>query len=309
MYIWQLSAIQLNEKTLLTGTILEGRSLGGANATTPRGNFLYIIRSYFQSRYSNQQLTIRSKSEELITRTDQKGYFLVLLNKTTAGEFKIIVAGKELEIPQAYPVFFSRPDTNIEVVSDIDDTIILSHTASLLKRVYTILFELPKKREAIVFTHHLLQNLEQQDYRVTYLSKSESNLFGLITSIFQYRDLPEGALLLTPYLKFHQLFKPNKGKTYKLKYLKLLMDHLPDKRFILLGDDSQRDMEVYTSIVGAYADRIVKVYIRQTGFTRNAKQREYWDKLSATGVDAVYFKDSDSVEPEIAQLKSITKSA
>ena len=61
-------------------------------------------------------------------------------------------------------------------------------------------------------------------------------------------------------------------------------------------------MEVYGSIVSEYQDRIIKVFIRQTTFNPNEKQKELWKNLKNTGVDATYFNDEDEAKKEIDKL-------
>ena len=116
---------------------------------------------------------------------------------------------------------------------------------------------------------------------------------------WKFRELSQGPLLLTPFLNFRQLLNPKKGEDYKLNNLRLLINQMPEKKFILLGDDSQRDMDAYTQTIQEYPERIKKVYIRQTRLTRKAVQDEKWNKLLASGVDAVYFRDADEVGEEI----------
>jgi len=102
----------------------------------------------------------------------------------------------------------------------------------------------------------------------------------LITSIFRFNEIPNGALFLTPYLKFKSLFKPKKGN-HKLRFLHQLLTNLPDKNFILIGDDTQKDIDIYTQIVYLFRSQISKVYIRQTGFSTDEIQTKKWEALKA----------------------------
>jgi len=113
--------------------------------------------------------------------------------------------------------------------------------------------------------------------------------------------------MLTPFLNIRQLFHPKKGKDYKLNNLRLIIDHLPGKKFILLGDDTQRDMDVYSQINREYPDRIRKIYIRQTTLKPNIKQIEKWNTLQSTGADAIYFKDTDEIGEEVINEPIETK--
>ncbi len=74
---------------------------------------------------------------------------------------------------------------------------------------------------------------------------------------------------------------------------------MPSKQFILLGDDTQKDMKAYASIAEDFGDRILKVYIRQTGLSRSESQELLWENLKNTGLNAVYFTDEDLPNQEI----------
>ncbi len=299
VYIWQLSAIELNQKTLITGTVLKGRRRLKSNPTTIFGNFFQIIRSYSAEVYGKSEITIQMGRFSETLNTTKNGFFSIMVEEPFDDSISVKIRGKILELPQEYPVLFRQSSSDTEVISDIDDTILLSHTASALKRITTILFFRPKRRRTIAYTHELFKRFQNSGYRICYLSKSESNLFGLITSILKFRELSEGPLLLTPFLSFRQLFNPKKGEDYKLNYLRLLINQMPEKKFILLGDDSQKDMDVYTRAIEEYPEQIKKVFIRQTRLTRKAIQDEKWSRLIASGVDAVYFQDSDEVGQEM----------
>jgi hypothetical protein len=300
-YLWQLNILQLGDKSLVNGTVLTGKRKLRINTSTIAGNFLQVMRSYFHGTYAEKTLTFRMGNfrKELITTG--KGHFSFMADMAPDDDFEIIAGGEVLEVPVHYPAVFRENGTRLEIISDLDDTVMISHTASALKRISTILFYRPKKRKSVAYTHALFRDFQKRSYRITYLSKSESNLFGLITSVLNYRELPQGALLLTPFLKLSQLFDPKKGKDYKLDYLRRIISNVPGKKFILLGDDTQRDMDVYTQVVQGFPGRIRKIFIRQTGLIRKPAQAEKWNRLLATGVEAVYFQDTDEPGEETTE--------
>ncbi|WP_373073684.1 phosphatase domain-containing protein [Zeaxanthinibacter enoshimensis] len=303
IYIWQITALEFTEKVWIEGTVIHGDHKQRKVHATWMGHLIEVLFSYFRKPASGVRLRIRTNTEEQTVKTNRKGRFSCLLDNFMPGEMQLSHQGEILELPGGYPYYFPQNSSSLEVVSDLDDTVLHSHTASALKRIYSILFILPRKRKAVAYTYQLMEWFKQQHIRVTYLSKSESNLFELIYAFINTQELPKGALLLSPYLKLYQLPKPKKGKDYKYNHLKTLLTQQPDKSFILIGDDTQRDMEVYTSIIRNYPGRIQKVFIRQSSFDR--QREDYWQKLQATGVPAIYFKDGDKPGEAIGTLTSI----
>jgi len=178
-----------------------------------------------------------------------------------------------------------------DVISDIDDTIMVSYTADFYKRISTVAFNNPKRRKSILYTYQLLKTLEEQGSRMFYVSKSESNLFGMISSFISHHNFPKGDIFLTPYLRFNQLFR-SKDTRYKEDTINFIITN-SSKNFILIGDDSQMDMDAYAHTVSKFPDRIFRIYIRQTKKNRSRVQLQKWQDLKATGVNVTYFDKSD----------------
>ncbi|MBZ9785968.1 App1 family protein [Psychroflexus sp. CAK57W] len=304
-FLWHFTAVELKDKVLVTGTVLKNETSIDKSPRSILANAWNVLSSYRKKTYKRKSIRIETQSETFTIKTDKKGYFFEILPIGDLYDFKIYDKEQNLlSIDQIHPYHFQKHSTPIEVISDIDDTVIHSHTASALKRIFTILFKRPKRRNKVLFSNALLDYFDENKFRIAYLSKSESNLFGLITAIFRFNEIPMGPLFLTPYIRFKSLFKPKKGK-HKIDFLHQLITNLPDKKFILMGDDTQKDMDIYTAIVNTYKSQIIKVFIRQTTFTVNEIQKEKWDTLSDTGVPCMYFQDDDDINNEILQLSEL----
>jgi len=302
IHIWQLTIIEMSEGVWLEGTAIKGDSKLFRSHSTWMGHLMETLGLYFKKPASHISLEINTGNEECQIETTNKGHFSALLKPFQIENFEMHYKDQKLDYDKEYPHYFKDTASYIEIISDLDDTVLYSHTASVLKRMYNILFILPNKRKPVVFTYELLDWFKHKSTRVIYLSKSESNLFKLISTFMKVQDLPKGPLLLSPYLRYFQLPKPHKGKNYKYNHLKTILSQQPNKQFILMGDDTQRDMEIYTQIVKDFPDRILKVFIRQTRFNRSDAQESLWQNLVASKVEAMYFNDSDSAKKEIDQL-------
>ena len=290
--VWQISALHLNKRTLLSGVLLKGIPFAYDKQLSNFRNLLKVIKSYFIAAYANKEISITSNGKTINTSTDKNGGFSVVVDSLHNGELNVNIAGHEkpLKILQSYPIIFQNTESPFDVISDIDDTIIVSYTADFFKRIGTIAFTSPQKRKTIDFTQKLFEEFKKQDARVFYISKSERNLFAMLTSFIEHNNLPKGNLILTPYLKFSQLFHPKKGRDYKLKNIRFIIENSGNKAFVLIGDDSQRDMEIYTDIANEFPKRVLKIYIRQTKRKILPYQRRMWESLKSTAVPVVYFK-------------------
>lgn len=305
LFIWQITAIELDDTVIVSGTLLDNNKEPQGAKSTVLGNFFDVIGSYFQKQSGAREITFETDDFTIATITNKKGFFSIELPKFSPDEIIITSGKKRLVIPQSYPWYFKQPVQEIELISDIDDTVMVSHTAAALKRIYNILFKSYGQRTAVEFSKNILQKAADRGSRITYLSSNECNLFSLITAVFRCQQLPVGGLLLTPYLLLHQLIRPKKDKDYKMNHLKQLILGQREKKFILLGDDTQDDMEIYARAVELFKDQILKVFIRKTIITPSDKQKEICKKLQDTGVDFTYFKDADTVEKELNYKSSL----
>ena len=309
--VWQLSVLQLDKKTLISGVLLTKPPFSYYKQIGNIRNFINVFKSYFVGVYANKELTIIFKEHCISLKTDGHGSFSTVIDFLIDDipEVAIPERTSPLRIVQSYPIVFPYCTGKIDVISDIDDTIIVSHSSSLFKRIATLAFKAPHNRKSIPFSSSLLNNFEKEGASVFYISKSESNLFGILTAYIHLNSLPQGKLFLTPYLKMSQLLNSKKGVDYKYNNIRLIIENEEEKKFILIGDDSQKDIEVYLRIVEEYPNRIMKVYIRQTKSTLSSSQKRSWSKLNSSTVPFLYFRDEmdQEVLNDIEQLLNVEK--
>ena len=307
--VWQISISHLaNKRTLFKGVILNSAPFKYDKKIGPLRNLVKVIKSYFISVYANKEISITSHGETINTTTDTHGSFQIIAEFQHNGEVKICTQGqnKPLKYLQSYPTTFHETNSAFDVISDIDDTIIVSYTADLFKRVGTLAFKTPHKRKVIEFTQKIFAEFKKLDARIFYVSKSESNLYGMLTAFIELNNLPKGTLFLTPYLKLHQLVNPKKDVNFKIDNIRFLIKNTGNKKYVLFGDDSQRDIEIYTAIAIDFPQRILKIYIRQTKSKILLKQKRMMENLESTGVPINYFRSDDNlhVAQEMTQLKN-----
>ena len=305
-YIWQISVVQLGDKKIFKGVILEGLPSNKKGKVRSVRNFSIVIGSYFKKPYAEKKIILTINKNQYIIKTDKQGGFSLKLDQKIDANFKIITEDQSqpLKIVQTYPVFFKESEYPLNIISDVDDTILVSHTASLWKRVSNLLFVPAHKRKSISYAREILNKISSYNGRIFYVSKSESNLFDMLTTFIENKNLPMGSLTLTPYLRFKQLLSPKKGKDFKERMIRSIMDHSPDKKFILIGDDTQQDIAVYTRIAELFPHQIVKIYIRKTRKNLLGNKKEQMKKLLNLAVSVEYFSGEADPFKEIAFIEN-----
>ena len=302
--VWHISAIHLDNNTILQGVLLAEAPPVSRESSSAFRNMLRVIQSYTLNTYAHEEITILSNARQYKTSTDAQGSFLIQVENPIGDDLQIFTSDEKEPLPilQQYPIIFEQSSCPFEVISDIDDTILVSYSARLIKRLKTLLFTLPTARKTIVYTNELLAALHQKDARIFYVSKSESNLFGIISRFIEHNNLPKGILMLSPYLKFSQLIRGKKGKDYKINLIRRIITGSANKSFFLIGDDSQRDVDVYTQITSEFPGRILKIYIRQTVSGKQGFRKRKLEQLKIIGVPVKYILPDDNVEDEINTL-------
>lgn len=159
--------------------------------------------------------------------------------------------------------------TQYAFISDIDDTVMVSHSATVIRRLNTLLTKHPHRRRtfegaqehysklAVAYTEASVPN------PFFYVSSSEWNLFYDLKSFFTYHKLPQGIFLLSQMKRWFQLFASGQTKhSGKLTRIFRVMEVFPNQKFVLLGDNSQADPEIYAAIADKFPERIFAIYIR-----------------------------------------------
>lgn len=306
--IWQLSIIQFHEKTLVNGVVLKKTPSLYSHKVGRLKNLIKVAKSYLIPVAAHLPIEVSFGDQAYQTKTTAQGSFSLLLENhhQKEPEIRLSNSGELLKTVQNYPVFMHQTPGHFDVISDIDDTILRSYSSDALRRIKTLALTSPYKRKVIGYTRSLFKKFLSQHARVFYVSKSESNLFNLLTSYIRFNGFPEGTLFLTSYLNLFRLFRPQKGRDYKINHIRFIIRNSGEKQFYLLGDDGQRDMEIYLSVVREFPGRIANVFIRQTRSKGNKKQVEMWEKLRQIVPGAVYYRDGDEKKTSFESLLELT---
>lgn len=305
--VWQLSVISQTSKSLIKGVILEKNPFIKKEKISKLEHLLMLIKSYRTKPLKNLELIIKIENKNYFVLTDNYGTFELEIDRSykKKPEISIWFQNNKLDQTQEYPLYFENKNTVIDVISDIDDTILISHTANAFKRIKVLSLVPSYKRKTILLTQKILELINNKPTNVYYVSKSESNLFVILYSFIGENNLPKGVLLLTPYLNFKQLLSGKKGIDFKLNTINFIIKNSLGKKFILFGDDTQKDMEVYTTIVNSFPDKIERIYIRQTKKQLTKQKNRLLNKLKETFPKTIYFNEETDLNLELKEVEKI----
>lgn len=141
-------------------------------------------------------------------------------------------------------VFRFPPRADFLVISDIDDTILLTEVSSMLKMTYNSIFKKFSKRKAIDGTPDLYRLLVQKNGNLgkphfIYLSSSPAFLSRSLKSFMRRYSFPQGTIILKKSLE------TDGHEDHKSGWLKKVAARYPARPIILFGDSGEQDPEIY----------------------------------------------------------------
>lgn len=185
------------------------------------------------------------------------------------------------------------------IISDIDDTFLISHSSNLKKRLYVLLTENAYSRqpfEGVVNHYQALAHAgtnPKEPNPFFYVSSSEWNLYDYIREFSHKNELPKGIFLLSQLKKITQAWKTGQNR-HGTKFFRIarILEAFPSQDFILLGDDSQQDPVIYASITEHFRAQIKAVYLRNV-FHKNEKVvKEAIVRMETAGITVCHFRHS-----------------
>ena len=266
-------------------------------------NLLAVVRLFLVKPYPQALVKVQFGEQVVQTETADDGYFQVVipLNAPVQPGWHTVRAylispTSSASLAESEGQVLIPKRTQFICVSDIDDTFLISHSATIAKRLLVLLTENAHSRmpfEGVVAHYQLLAEAVTGDETANpffYVSSSEWNLYDYILEFSTKNGLPDGVYLLSPIKRLAQLLKTGKGKHLtKGERIRQLIATYPDRRFILLGDDSQQDPIIYASIVDQFPEQIYSVYIRQIKPEHHSRTESLIAGMEAHGVRCCYF--------------------
>lgn len=289
------------------GHVLAGKPVSQSKFTDNiLKNIIHLIRLFFVEPVANVRLQLMWENQALFTTTEKDGFFKFewqSIGSVPAGWHQIIIHlidNKDVILTTGEGKIFVPYSTQYGFISDIDDTVLVSHSSTTGKKLRVMFTKNPRSRKtfADVVKFYNLLALAHTDPETLnpffYVSSSEWNLYDDLNEFFKFNDLPKGAFLLNQIKRWYQLFKTGATKHQgKLIRVKRILDAFPKQRFILLGDNSQSDTDIYVALANKYPDKIVAIYIRNISPEKEQYATNILGTLEDKTIETCLFKHTD----------------
>ncbi|KAI3320452.1 hypothetical protein HD806DRAFT_506416 [Xylariaceae sp. AK1471] len=198
------------------------------------------------------------QSQSRTVMTDDSGHFVTRAALDFVPTHVRVLANEDISCTE--PIEIIEPQ-GVSLISDIDDTIKRSNISLGAKEIFRNTFVRELGDLTIDGVKDWYSSLHDMGVRIHYCSNSPWQLYPVIATYFKLAGLPPGSLHLKRYTGMLQgIFEPVAER--KKGTLEKIMNDFPERKFLLVGDSGEADLEVYTELAVANPGRIKAIFIR-----------------------------------------------
>jgi phosphatidate phosphatase APP1 len=300
---------------LLQARALRQRAFAPVDAALPRWrNLLDAIRRIRSDPLPHANVRVRFMGAEQLLRADDEGFvhrWLAMPTPLAQGRWHpvqfALADGAAAGAPDARAtggVLVPPANARFGVISDMDDTVLQSDVTSFLSAARMVLLENARTRlpfPGVAAFYRALQaaipgapidgTAGAAGNPIFYVSSSPWNLYDVIADFLDAQAIPPGPLMLRDW-DLGPSLRSNKG--HKLARIREVFATYPRLPFLLVGDSTQEDPEIYGALAREHPGRVLAIYIRDVH--RVAERRAAIQTLAAdvqaTGTPLVLADDT-----------------
>jgi len=232
-------------------------------------NIWRTVRQVKGDELKNQTIYALLNGEKFETKGDDEGYFefdITTKQALKTGYEKIVLYIKGNSDADETDVTIIGEEPLVGIISDFDDTMIVSDVTNKLKLGYNTVFKNYKQRTVVPtmgerFQKILAQNPKDVPSTLFILSGSPQQLFFAVEDFLAFHHFPKHTLILK---KAHGDHKDplTDQFAYKTEKIERLIKLYPNMRWVMFGDSGEKDAEIYKFIKKKYPKKVISYHIR-----------------------------------------------
>ena len=235
-------------------------------------NLYHMLRRWCTPERPYSLVQISAGGEAVAKRTDREGYFEIDLPVASVISDELLIELPESEVsPSAtWPLECPARDPDLVILSDVDDTVLVTHAGKILSMLATTLLGNALTRQLFPGVVELYRHLRRGPRPdaghlnpLAYVTSSPYNLHGLLHHVFELNGLPSGPFFMTDWGLDEDKWLKRSHRDHKLDAIRQIFSWYPDKPTIFLGDTSQHDVPIYIEAALAHPDRVAMILIHQ----------------------------------------------
>ena len=221
-------------------------------------------RNFVGVPVEDAQVNVRIGEQSLDVQADRSGVIDVVVDVDLEPGWHRIGLSAEGSAVATALVFVVDPETTFGVVSDIDDTVMVTALPRPLLAAWHTFVVNEHGRATTPGMPVLYERLTTRysGAPLIYLSTGAWNVAPSLTRFLSRNLYPAGALLLTDWGPTADRWFRS-GREHKRSSLERLAREFPQVKWLLIGDDGQHDESIYGEFVKEHPDNVAAVCIRQ----------------------------------------------
>jgi phosphatidate phosphatase APP1 len=206
---------------------------------------------------------------------DEEGFVDVVLSPTSLPadaawhdvRLELILPASETPVTAVGSVLVPPATAGFGVISDLDDTVIQTNVGNLLRMARTVFLSNARTRVAFPGVSAFYRALQSDGAGggfnpLFFVSSSPWNLYDLLMEFLMLSRIPLGPMILRDWGLSERGLLPTVHRGHKLEAIRAILDAYAPLPFLLIGDSSEQDPEIYAEVVAQYPGRIKAIYIR-----------------------------------------------
>lgn len=252
---------------VVEGRLVERHVSAPADPSDSRAyNLWRNARLFFNDERQQQPVRLRLSGYAGETRSDGEGYFRIAEKTSLASGWhelraeggKTSAQGRLLVVP---------PENRLGLISDLDDTILISEVTNKRRLLANTFLKNATQRQAVpgmaeLYGRVMAHNPQPAAAPLFYLSASPRQMHDAISEFLGRNAFPPGVLITKRVSNDHSSEPLLDQFNYKIHKIEEIFARLPWVRFVLVGDDGERDPEIYDWVREHYPERVVDIWIR-----------------------------------------------
>ena len=212
-------------------------------------------------------VTLKVDSKTFQTTTDDEGYFDFSLSfppKTLQpGEPITLYLTRQPGVKASCRAFILTDTKQTGIISDFDDTVIISNVTRKLNFLNQLLLKNYKQREAVPGMAKRFKMILQNspDKPLFFITGSPKQLTYTIHRFLDYHHFPKRTLI-TKKVHGKNAYPLFKQHGYKTLQIERIIKLYPNINWVLFGDSGEEDTKIYLDIARKYPAHIKEIYIR-----------------------------------------------
>lgn len=270
--------------------VLQGRVLSAVRRNAPDPdqsrwtNFKEMASLFFTSEVAD----VPVQAQNITARSNAEGYVTLKVPRPENAAGWLSVDAELAEAPDtrvAMPALVPKPEARFGVISDIDDTMMMTGAHSLARNLWTTFTGNALTRKIFPDSKSLIDRLSEQGRNpVYYVSSSPWNLHAFLDKVFARAGLVPGPMFLRDLGISDDSVVGASHRNHKGAAVETILAANPSLNFFLLGDTGQKDAQIYLDAVKRFPGRIRAVLLREPVARTNRSALEALLEIEALGV-------------------------